>query len=232
MKFEMHEAKLVVTPLAQHFKLSKYQAPQMEDERRHMGSIQYASCAGCLMYAMVCTRPDLAYAMSIIRRFITDPGLKHLDSVKWVMRYVKRSLNLGLVYKANRRRRCEVEGFVDSAYADYIYTRRSLIGYIFTALGGCISWKSNLQRVVVLSSTEAEFMVATEAIKEAIWLKGLIKELVFRSDDITGHCNNQSALHLMKNPMFHDRSKHIDIKLYFIRDIIAKKEIQVKKDLY
>ncbi|XP_060968668.1 secreted RxLR effector protein 161-like [Cannabis sativa] len=168
MKFKMHDAKLVVTPLAQHVKLTKDQAPQTEDERRHMDSIPYADCVGCLMYVMVCTRLDLAYAMSIISRFITDPGPKHWDVVKWVMMYVIGSLNLGLVYKEDEKRCREVEGFVESDYAGCIDTRRLLTGYIFTALGGCIRWKSNLQSVVALSSTEAEYMAAIEAIKEAI----------------------------------------------------------------
>ncbi|XP_062100092.1 protein FAR1-RELATED SEQUENCE 11-like [Humulus lupulus] len=95
--------------------------------------------------------------------------------------------------------------------------------------GGCVSWKANLQKVVALSSTEAEYMAAIEAIKEAIWLKGLTKELGFNSQNITVHCDNQSALHLMKNPMFHERSKHIDIKLHFIREVLANREVQVKK---
>ncbi|KAM6546251.1 hypothetical protein CsatB_026987 [Cannabis sativa] len=194
-----------------------------------MDGIPYANCVGCLMYVMVCTRPDLAYAMSIVSRFVANPGQLHWEAVKWVMRYVKGSLNMGLIYKTTEKGGCEVEGFIDSDYAGCIDTKRSLTGYIFTALGGCISWKSNLQKVVALSSTEAEYMAATEAIKEALWLKGLSKELGFSSEDMTIHCDNQSALHLMKNPMFHDRSKHIDIKLHFITEIIANGEIKVKK---
>ncbi|KAM6570403.1 hypothetical protein CsatB_018388 [Cannabis sativa] len=194
-----------------------------------MDSMPYASCVGSLMYCMVCTRPDLAYALIMVSRFIADPGKEHWSAVKWILRYLKGSMDIGLVYDNKFQEGIEVNGYVDSDYAGSIDTRRSITGYAFTVLGGCISWKSNLQKVVALSSTEAEYMAATEAIKEAIWLKGFTHELGFKSESITVHCDNQSALHLMKNPMFHERSKHIDIKLHFIRDIIAEKEVCVKK---
>ncbi|KAM6555743.1 hypothetical protein CsatB_002762 [Cannabis sativa] len=194
-----------------------------------MDSFPYASGVGSLMYVMVCTRPDIAYAMSIVSRFIADPGEKHWDALKWIMRYIKGTLDLGLTYSKSYNPEIQVSGYVDSDYAGCIDTRRSITGYVFTMQGGCVSWKANLQKVVALSSTEVEYMAATEAIKEAIWLKGLAKEMGFETKNVTVFCDNQSALHLMKNPMFHERSKHIDIKVHFIRDIISRKEVQVQK---
>ena len=230
VKFCMSESKPVTTPLAPHFKLSQSQSPETEEEKAYMDSIPYASCVGSLMYCMVCTRPDLAYGLSMVSRFISDPGNEHWSAVKWILRYLKGTMDVGLEYNNNSDNQVEdVTGYVDSDYAGSIDTRRSITGYAFTVLGGCVSWKSNLQKVVALSSTEAEYMAATEAIKEAIWLKGITTELGFNSEIVLVHCDNQSALHLMKNPMFHERSKHIDIKLHFIRDVIAKGEIQVKK---
>lgn len=229
VKFKMSEVKPVNTPLAPHFKLSQEQSPKTNDELEQMDKVPYASCIGSLMYSMVCTRPDLAYALSVVSRFISNPGDEHWKALKWIMRYVKGSLDIGLVYSADAHYETEIAGFVDSDYAGSLDTRRSLTGYAFTALGGCISWKSNLQKVVALSTTEAEYMAATEAIKEALWLKGFAAELGFNSEDITVHCDNQSALHLMKNPMYHERSKHIDIKLHFIRDVVSANEVCVKK---
>ncbi|XP_062093644.1 secreted RxLR effector protein 161-like [Humulus lupulus] len=194
-----------------------------------MNTVPYASGVGSLMYAMVCTMLDLAYAMSIVSHFIVDPSEQHWSALKWILRYIKGSLNVGLVFNSEPLFGSEVVGYVDSDYAGCIDTRRSLTGYVFTVQGGCVSWKANLQKVVALSSTEAEYMTATEAIKEAIWLKGLTKELGLNSENITVHCDNQSALHLMRNPMFHERSKHIDIKLHFIIEVIANREFQVKK---
>ena len=228
-RFNMDKSKPVMTPLAAHFKLTKEQSPKPEHEREMMDSIPYASGVGSLMYAMVCTRPDIAYAMSIVSRFIADPGEEHWYALKWIMRYIAGSLHLGLTYSAKYNSQKEVIGYVDSDYAGCMDSRRSLTGYVFTMLGGCVSWKANLQKVVALSSTEAEYMAATEVIKEAIWLKGLAKEMGFNSENITVYCDNQSALHLMKNPIFHERSKHIDIKMHFIREVISNQEVLVDK---
>ncbi|KAM6546496.1 hypothetical protein CsatB_027232 [Cannabis sativa] len=225
----MSEAKTVTTPLASHFKLAQNQAPANEEDRLYMDNVPYASCVGSLMYCMVCTRPDLAYALSMVSRFISDPGKTHWEAVKWILRYLNGTSNVGLLYRDNGKFETEIAGYVDSDYAGSIDTRRSITGYAFTVFGGCISWKLNLQKVVALSTTEAEYMAATEAIKEAIWLRGFTEELGFKGEDITVHCDNQSAIHLMKNPMYHERSKHIDIKLHFIREVITRKEIQIKK---
>ncbi|XP_060959182.1 secreted RxLR effector protein 161-like [Cannabis sativa] len=225
----MSDSKPVQTPLAPHFKLTKDQSPTIDEERAFMDTIPYTNGVGSLMYVMVCTRPDLAYSLSIVSRFIGDPGQEHWSALKWILRYVKGSLDIGLTFGNKSNSQEELTGFVDSDYAGSIDTRKSLTGYAFTVLGGCVSWKSNLQKVVALSSTEVEYMAATKAVKEAIWLKGLTKELGFNTDDVTVYCDNQSALHLMKNPMFHERSKHIDIKLHFIRYVVARKEVTMKK---
>ena len=229
IKFGMMQSKSVSTPIAHHFKLSKDQAPKTEKERAEMDSTPYASAVGSLMYAMVCSRPDIGYAMSMVSRFLSDPGHEHWTALKWIMRYIKGSLNLGLMYGKKTFTDEVVVGCVDSDYAGCLDTRRSLTGYVFNVLGGCVSWKSNLQKVVALSSTEAEYMAATEAIKEAIWLKGFTQELGLKSENITVFCDNQSALHLMKNPMYHERSKHIDIRLHFIRDIVSSEQVRVLK---
>jgi hypothetical protein len=228
-KFGMDKCKPVATPLAQHFKLSASQSPTTNVERAKMSNVPYASCVGSLMYSMVCSRPDLAHAMSLVSRYISDPGPEHWEAHKWTMRYLKGTLDTGIVFSKENQYKEEITGFVDSDFAANLDTRRSLTGFVITALGGCISWKSNPQKVVALSSILVEYIAATEAIMEAIWLKGLTEELGFKSEDITVYCDNQSAIHLMKNPMFHERSKNIDIKHHFIRDIVSSKQVQVKK---
>lgn len=102
-------------------------------------------------------------------------------------------------------------------------------GYIFTLHGGCISWKATLQKVVSVSTIESEFIGATEGVKEALWLKGMISELQGKSRDVTVYEDNQSAIYLIKNPSFHERTKHIDVKLHFIRDVVAQGKVLVKK---
>ena len=181
------------------------------------------------MYSMVCTRPDLAYAASLVSRFMAKPGKHHWEAVKWVFRYLKGTCNYGLKYQKTCFTENALVGFVDSDYAGDLDKRRSLTSYVFTLFGCTVSWKTTLQPVVALSTTEAEYIVATEAIKKALWLLGLIGELGIKQEKITVYCDNQSTIHLTKNQMYHERTKHIDIKLHFIRDIISQGRVLVEK---
>ncbi|RVW15249.1 Retrovirus-related Pol polyprotein from transposon TNT 1-94 [Vitis vinifera] len=228
-RFEMNNVKTVSTPLGQHFRLSITQAPETHEEKRFMERIPYASMVGSVMYTMVCSRPDLAYAVSMISRYMSCPGKPHWQAVKWLFQYLAGTRSLGLVYGGNSQLETQLQGFVDADYAGNIDTRKSLTGYVFTVFGGAVSWKANLQSVVALSTTEAEYMAMTEAVKEAIWLKGITEELAMYRGKVVVYCDNQSAIHLAKNQSFHERSKHIDVRLHFVRDIIAAGEIGVGK---
>jgi len=121
-------------------------------------------------------------------------------------------------------------GFVDSNYAGGDHDRRrSLTGYVFTLSSCAISWKVTLQSIVALSTTEAEYMVVIEAVKEAIWLRGLLGEFGLRQGLTTVYCDSQSTIHLTKNQMYHEGTKHIDVRYHFIREIIGQGQIVVKK---
>ena len=100
---------------------------------------------------------------------------------------------------------------------------------MFTLFGCLVSWKAQLQSVVALSTTEAEYIAVTEGVKEALWLKGLVGEFGVKHDKVELFCDNQSAIHLSKNSMFHERTKHIDIRLHYIRDVIASGAVVVEK---
>ena len=228
-KFGMSEAKAVQTPLAAHFKLSAQMSPKTEEERASMERVPYASAVGSLMYAMVCTRPDLAYAASLVSRFMANPGREHWEATKWVLRFVKGTSDVGLLYKRVDEGEAKLRGFVDADFAGDLDKRRSLTGYVFTLFGCAVSWKAQLQPVVALSTTEAEYIAATEGVKESLWLKGLIGELGIAQNEVELFCDNQSAIHLTKNQMFHERTKHIDIKLHFIRDVVAEGSVIVEK---
>ena len=182
-----------------------------------------------IMYAIVSTRLDLAYALSIMSRFMENPGKSHWQNLKWVLRYQKGSFEIGLCYDGKSCSSVELIGYVDFDFADCLDTIKSLLGYIFIAFGGADSWKTCIQKVVALSTIKAEYIVATKAIKESFWLKGLVAKSGISKGDVIVFCDNQSALHLMKNPMFHERSKHIDIKFHFIRETICKGSVVVKK---
>ncbi|KAH9678735.1 hypothetical protein KPL71_025836 [Citrus sinensis] len=142
-RFGMLNLKLVSTPLAAHFKLSKQQELEEDAYIDHIRRIPYSGTVGSIMYAMVCTRPDVAYVIGLVSRFMGNPGKEHWEA-KWLLRYLKGDLD----------------------------KRRLVTGLVFTLCGGVVSWKSTLQLVVAFSTTEAEYIALTEAVKEALWLNG------------------------------------------------------------
>ena len=225
-RFNMQNAKPVSTPLAAHFRLSSALSPQSDDEIDYMSRVPYSSAVGSLIYAMVCSHPDLSYAVSAVSRYMANPGKEHWKAVQWIFRYLRSSTDACLQFG---RTRSGVVVYVDSDFAEDLDKRRSLTGYVFTIDGCAISWKVTLQTTVVLSTIEAEYMAITEACKEAIWFKGLFNEL---SEDLrmtTVFCDSQSAIFLINDQMFHERTKHIDVRYHFVCDIIARGDIVVSK---
>ncbi|KAE8684024.1 hypothetical protein F3Y22_tig00111160pilonHSYRG00030 [Hibiscus syriacus] len=227
-RFAMSSAKPVSTPLANHFKLSSEQCPKTDKEAENMAKVPYSNAVGCLMYAMVCTRPDLAHAVSQVCKYMSKPGKQHWDAVKWIFRYLKGTVGHGIVFGSQRDNPLVV-GYVDSDYAGDLDNRRSTTGYVFTLGGGPICWKSTVQSVVALSTTEVEYMAAAEAAKEALWLTGLVKELGVQQGGVQLLCDNQSAIHLAKNQVYRARTKHIDVRFHKIRELVASGEVLFQK---
>ena len=135
---------------------------------------------------------------------------------------------MGLLYESNSSK-SEIKGYVDSDYAGDLDSRRSQTGYTFKLGDSVICWKANLQSIVALSTNEAEYISCTEAVKEALWLKGISRELGIDQKKITIFSDSQSALHLNKNQMYHERTKHIDVRLHFIIKVIAEGKVELKK---
>ncbi|GKV31446.1 hypothetical protein SLEP1_g40131 [Rubroshorea leprosula] len=170
--FGLHEAKAVTTPLGAHFKLSSNLSPETEEEKKFMAHVPYASAIGSLMYAMVCTRPDISHAVSVVSRYMANLGKEHWETMKWILRYLRGTIDVGLVYDRSANPNGNVVRFVDSDFASDLEKRRSTTRYVFTLSGCAISWKATLQSTIALSRTEAKYMAITEAVKEALWLKG------------------------------------------------------------
>jgi hypothetical protein len=181
----------------------------------------YAKAIGSLMYLMMGTRPDIAFAVSLCSRHLANPTNEHQTAVKRIFRYLKGSQNLELVYQGGLQ---PLLGYTDSDWAGDLETRRSTSGYVFNLGTGAISWSSKRQRTVALSSCEAEYMGQTAAAKEAVWLRGLLQELLkeykevpeLKTTVIFG--DNQGAIAMSKNPQFHTRTKHIDIQHHYCRE--------------
>lgn len=220
--------KPVSTPLASQFKLSLLLSPSTDDQKKQMEGIPYANAVGALMYAMVCTRPDISHAVSMVSRYMHNPGKGHWQAVKWILRYIHGTVDVGLKFQRDDMSK-QLVGYVDSDYAGDLDKRRSTTGYVFTLAGGPVSWRSTLQSTVALSTTEAEYMAVTEAFKEAIWLQGLIKDLGIVQKNVNIFCDSQSAICLAKNQVHHGRTKHIDVRFHFIREIIDEGNILLQK---
>ncbi|KAL7145362.1 hypothetical protein ABFS83_07G077600 [Erythranthe nasuta] len=156
LRYNMHQSKVVSTPMGQQFRVSKSQAPATDEEQRYMSKVHNANAVGSLMYCMIYSRPDLAHAASVISKFMADPGQAHWEALKWTLRYMNGSAEIGLLFKRNNGIEGDaVNGLEDSDYAGSVDTRKSLIRYVFTLFGTALSWKSDLQWVVALSRTEA-----------------------------------------------------------------------------
>ncbi|KAH9763592.1 Integrase catalytic domain-containing protein [Citrus sinensis] len=162
-------------------------------------------------------------------KFMVTPGNEHWKTVKWVLRYLKGTQEYGLVYGKSVGKVAGLCGYVDSDYAGDLNRRRSLTGYMFFLDGCLVNWKASLQHVVALSTTEAEYTAVTETAKEALWLRGLITKLGMKQEIVEVHCDSSSAIYLSKNPAHHEKTKHIDIKLQFIRNVISKGVISMVK---
>ncbi|KAK1681900.1 hypothetical protein QYE76_042748 [Lolium multiflorum] len=201
------------------------QCPSTDEDIEYMSRVPYSSAVGSLMYAMVCSRPDLSYAMSLVSRYLADPGKEHWKAVQWIFRYLRGTSKACLKFGKTGE---GLVGYVDSDFAADLDKRRSLTGYVFT-VGGCVSWKATLQSVVAQSTTEAEYIAINEAGKESVWLKGLYAELCGDDSCINLFSDSQSAICLTKDQMFHERTKHIDIKYHYIRDIVAQGKLKVCK---
>jgi hypothetical protein len=188
---------------------------------------EYRRVIGCLRY-LLHTRPDMSYSVGVASRFMEKPTVKHMKVVKQILRYLQGTLNLGLVYTQEKKTELLV-GYTDSDVGGDLL-RRSTGGMAFYLGESLVTWCSHKEKTVALSSCEAEFMGATEAAKQALWLRVLLGELTATQPRaVTLYVDNNSAIALMKNPVFHGCSKHIDIKYHFIRECVERGQILVKR---
>jgi len=174
------------------------------------------------MYAMLGTRPDLAFAIGLLTRFNSNPGQSHVGALKRVLRYLKGSINFQLTYSGSSDSKLAVLGHCDSDWGGSIDDRRSVSGTVFTIAGGAVTWQAQRQKSVALSTVEAEYMAACQAAKDAVWLRAFLVGLGLKaSAPTTIQCDSQGAIALAKNPEHHQRSKHIDLRYHFVREQVT-----------
>ncbi|XP_071909816.1 secreted RxLR effector protein 161-like [Coffea arabica] len=174
----MSKDKEVSTPLAGHFKLNIKQYPTSEKDKEDLKKFPYVSAVGSLMYAMVCTRPDITHAVGVVNRYLSNPGKEHWNAVKWILRYLKGTSRLCLCFGNGKTM---LDGYTNADMAGDLDNRKSTSGYLMIFAGGAVSWQSKLQKCIALSSMEAEYIATTEACKETLWLQKFVQELVLDS---------------------------------------------------
>jgi hypothetical protein len=218
-KYGLSDAKTKNIPLSPSIKLSKD-----EGEPLSTTDYDYGNLIGSLLYLSVCTRPDIAQAVGVLSKYMATPTTVHWHAANDVLRYLAGTKSYGINYGDAS----EIQGYCDADYAGDLDTRRSTTGYIFTLNGGAISWSSRRQPTVAASTTEAEYMSAAYAVKEALWLRTLLADLKIDTRTIPIHADNQSAIKLLKNPISSLRSKHIDVIYHFARERVARKDVTFK----
>jgi transposase InsO family protein len=215
-KFNLDLCQPKSIPADPNARLTASMSPNTSPDSTNPLSTRYREAIGCLMYVMTMTRPDIAFAVGQESQFCQNPGDGHWNGVKRIFAYLAGSAHLGLCFDGQQKN--NLIGFSDSDFAGNMDNRRSTSGFVFLYNGAPVSWSSKLQQCVSLSTTEAEFVAASETSKEAIWLQQLLKEV--KGDDIGSVpllCDNQGAIRLIKNPEFHQRTKHIAVKYHFVR---------------
>ncbi|KAE8229103.1 hypothetical protein CF326_g5936 [Tilletia indica] len=214
-RFGMSDSRPVKTPMCPKTSLRK----SVEGEAR-CDITKYQAIIGCLAYLAQGTRPDLAFAVSTLGKFSSDPSEIHMVAAKRVLRYIRGTSGAKLSFGGQTgKEEVELEGYVDADWAADRDDRRSTSGFVFTMAGGAVSWGSRKQGAVALSTAEAEYAAAGVAGREALLLSGALAAAGRKMGTITVHCDNQAAIQLVKNPgSHHDRSKHIDIVHHWIRD--------------
>lgn len=217
-KFNMHDARPVSTPV---------ESVQSTSGRSNEIKFPYREAVGSLMYLAIATRPDIAFAVSYVSRFLDSFNEHHVTAVKRIFKYLRGTDELGIefVKETNVFLNC----YTDSDYAGDPATRRSTSGYVIMLSGGPITWSSRKQSTIALSTTEAEYISACEGVKELVWVQRLFQELQAENVQIPNlYLDNQSSIKLIKNPQFHKRTKHIEVKYHFVREMHEKNEFQLK----
>jgi hypothetical protein len=169
------------------------------------------------MFAMICTRIDLAYPVAKLSRFMTKPTEQHLSAAKRVMRYIAQSSKLALTYRGEEG--LKLTGYSDADWASDASDSKSVQCYIFTLAGGAISWKSTKQRIVATSSTESEYISLAACGLEAVYLRGLMEELYHDPGTIDIQTDNNGSVTIAKEAKHHERTKHIRVKYHKIREL-------------
>jgi hypothetical protein len=188
---------------------------------------RFRSIVGRLRY-LCNTRPDITHAVGMVSRYMDAPTALHWAAAKQILRYVSGTPAYGCCYKGGSGAEPSLTGFSDSDHAGDTDDRKSTTSIVFFLNSGIITWASQKQKVVALSSCEVEYIAATTAACQGVWLSRLLGELIGKpATTVKLHVDNQSAIELAKNPVHHERSKHIDSRFHYIRECVEEGKVDI-----
>ena len=229
-KFNMEKANDAPTPAVPGQMLSQDDAPKTKEDQKKMSDIPYRSLVGSLMYAYIGTRPDIGASLIKAASFNNNPGQTHWTAAKRILRYLKGTKNHGIRYdgELTENDKVNIRVYCDSDWAQDRDDRKSVSGWVVKLANGPVSWSSKKQATRSLSTCEAEFIALTEAVKEVLWLTNFLSELNvdYNTPDI--FTDNQASMEWSRNAGQHQRTKHVALKYFFVRDIVRDKIVKVR----
>ncbi|XP_074299270.1 secreted RxLR effector protein 161-like [Silene latifolia] len=194
-----------------------------------MNEFPYASLVGSLLYAQVCTRPDISFAVDMLGRYQSNPGMGHWSAAKKVLRYLKGTWNKMLTYRHTDQ--LEVIGYANSDFGEYVDSRKSTFGYVFVLAGGAISWKSAKQTIIASSTMEAEFVTCYEATIQVLWLRNFLSGLSVMNSvarPLKIYCDNAATIFFSKNDRYSKGIKHMEMKYLSVKEEVRKNTMSIE----
>ena len=227
-RFGQENAKAVDNPCAAGLRLSKSQSPGTDSERTVMRLKPYRSLIGCLLYITTCTRPDIAFVVTQLSRFLENPGQQHWNAAVRVLRYLKSTRQHGIIYQGGSGN-VILKAYSDADWGTNIDDRRSVSGVIVMIGNAPVVFKSKFQRTVALSSAEAEYMAWSLCVQEVLWTRAILTDMgMLQKRATTIWEDNQGAIALAQNAGYHARTKHVDIRHHFIRENVERGTVTIK----
>ncbi|GJY00364.1 retrovirus-related pol polyprotein from transposon TNT 1-94 [Tanacetum coccineum] len=218
-KFGLEDSKSTKMPMSMEIKLTK------DDEADSVDCIKYRGMIGSLLYLTAST-PDIMFSVCLCARLQENPKTTHLEAVKRIFRYIRRTIHLGLWYPKGTR--IETIVYADSNHAGDYVDRKSTSG-VCTFIGCCLTfWFIKKQTALAISTTKAEYVSAEKACQQALWMKQALIDYDIRLDDVPIKCDNKNAIDLSRNPVQHSRTKHIEIRHHFLRNNVQKGNISIE----
>ncbi|GJX90549.1 retrotransposon protein, putative, ty1-copia subclass [Tanacetum coccineum] len=218
----MENSKRGSIPMQDKLRLSKSQGASTPAELKRMQNVPYASAVGSIMYAVRCTRPDVAFAQNITSRFQQNPGDLHWTTVKNILKYLRNTKDMFLVYGGDLKRELRVSCYTDAGYLTDADDLKSQTGYVFVLNGGAVDWKSAKQNIFATSSAEAEYIAAFDASKEAVVVPTIKKP-------INMYCDNTGAITIANGSRITKGARHFRAKVHYLREVIEFDDIKLEK---